>query len=96
MKMPILLVLALTLGAGIATAQTPGNSKRPVGTGSADTRKIDENREKVIPAPETASPTNGTKNLHDNWRTSNGLNADPNNPNGAPGPSSGIGISPTR
>ena len=95
MKMPILAVLALTLGAGIATAQTPGIASAPVSTGSADTRKIDENRQKVIPAPKTASPTNGTKNIHGNWRTSNGLNADPNNPDGAPGPSSGIGTSPT-
>jgi hypothetical protein len=58
-----------------------------------DTRQVDQ---AALPpatnaAPTHANPTNG----YANWRTSDGFNADPDNPNGAPGGSS-VGTNPAR
>jgi hypothetical protein len=63
---------------------------------SADTRKMDQT---VTPSPYGGNGTaavRGASNLGStNWRTSDGFNTDPNNPSGAPGPST-VGTSPAR
>src|SRR5512133_1480264 len=67
---------------------------RSTGPTVPDTRQVDQNT--AVPPSMTAapSPTDSTAG-HGNWRSSDGLNADPNNPSGAPGPSS-VGTNPSR
>lgn len=62
---------------------------------SSDTRRIDQS---IANAPSSsAGPANTSPaGQADNWRSSSGLNADPNNPSGAPGPGTGLGTSPSR
>jgi hypothetical protein len=60
----------------------------------SDTRQADQ--QTSMPQSASASPPVHDNRIgYDNWRTSSGFNADPNNPSGAPG-SSTIGTSPTR
>ncbi|HYD06223.1 MAG TPA: hypothetical protein VEC60_10880 [Reyranella sp.] len=73
---------------GTVTA-TPQNSTGPTVPTTTDTRQVDQSL-----APPTTGP-NSISNPNENWRTSSGLNNDPNNPSGAPG-SSSVGTSPTR
>jgi hypothetical protein len=99
MTRTITLATALILTAAAAQAQTSGNIAVAPSTGSTgptvpDTRQIDQNT--IQPPSSSAAPTNANPtNSYGNWRTSDGLNADPNNPSGAPGNSS-IGTSPSR
>lgn len=96
MKPLALIAAAMTFGlAAAACAQSTqqavvapvDRSTGPTVPGSGDTRTQDQNT--------TASPStnNGTARSeandlgYGNWRTSNGLNSDPDNPSGAPGPS---------
>ncbi len=92
-RFTILSVVARLCAAAAVSAQTHGTSttsETPAASG--DTRKADEAK-----APtDAASPTNGAKNVHENWRSSSGLNNDPNNGDGAPRTGSGLGTSPQR
>ena len=74
-------------------AVVPAN--RSTGPTVPDTRQVDQ-QTMTPPGASAAAPTTANDQSYGNWRTSNGLNADPNNPNGAPGPSSGLGTSPSR
>ena len=57
------------------------------GPGSGDTRVQDQNTA-VSPSTNNGTSRSEANDLgYGNWRTSNGLNSDPNNPSGAPGPS---------
>lgn len=67
---------------------------RSTGPTIPDTRQVDQNTA-APPSTTAAPPTKDTSAGFGNWRASDGLNADPNNPNGAPGPSS-IGTNPSR
>jgi hypothetical protein len=59
----------------------------PVMPGSGDTRMRDQNTA-VSPATNNGTSRSQANDLgYGNWRTSNGFNSDPNNPSGAPGPS---------
>jgi hypothetical protein len=88
-----MIVLGVALWSiGIAFAQgTPPAIQRDPGT-TNDTRKIDQARAPVGSSTSTATTTTGTNLTTDGttpptastWRTSNGFNNDPNNPNGAP------------
>ena len=69
-------------------------SARSTGPTIPDTRQLDQNTA-ALPSTTAAPPTKDTSAGYGNWRSSDGLNADPNNPNGAPGPSS-IGTNPSR
>jgi len=60
-----------------------------------DTRQVDQ-QTIATPGASAASPTTANDHSYGNWRASDGLNADPNNPSGVPGPSSGLGTSPSR
>jgi hypothetical protein len=60
--------------------------------GLADTRQIDIATASSATGPSTAVPAPNA----DNWRASSGLHGDSDNPNGAPGPNSGLGTSPGR
>jgi hypothetical protein len=61
----------------------------------ADTRQLDQDAA-VPPANNTAPGQTQSSDMgNTSWRASNGFNSDPNNPNGAPGPST-IGTSPSR
>ena len=96
-RIMIVATAALLSGMAVASAQTATGIATPpadTGTTSADTRKIDEARAPMSGG--AASPTNGPANIKDNWRTSNGLNNDPDNPSGAPRSGAGLGTSPTR
>jgi hypothetical protein len=89
----ILAAAALLAGTAIASAQT-GTATAPVDPNSttSDTRKIDEAKAPRGGAQGSASPTvtgtttTGTTSppTAGGWRTSNGLNNDPDNPSGAP------------
>ena len=92
----LLLATALALGTtGFAAAQSsiataPANNS--TGATVPDTRQVDQGSvNSSITAPST-KPSTGTGSSGTNWRSSSGLNADPSNPNGAPGPS-GLGSS---
>jgi hypothetical protein len=94
------IVAAAALCGGLpAWAQTPGNIAVAPSTGSTgptvpDTRQVDQTA--IQPPSSSAAPTSANPtNRSGNWRTSDGLNADPNNPSGAPGNSS-VGTSPSR
>lgn len=96
MKPILFLAAAAALcGATVASAQTGGSiasapANNSTGPTISDTRAVDQNTVNT-PAGSGASSTSNTPNSYGNWRTSSGLNADPDNPNGAPGPSSGLG-----
>lgn len=97
MKPLFLIAAAMTLG--IATTACAQSTQQAVvapvdrstgptmSTGTTDTRQLDQS---TAVSPST---NNGTARSHandlgyGNWRTSDGLNSDPNNPSGAPGPS---------
>ena len=91
----IVTVAALLGGMAVASAQTGvAIPTAPADTGaSPDTRKVDQAQ---VPMGGAASPTNGPKNIQENWRSSSGLNNDPDNPSGAPRTGAGLGSSPTR
>jgi hypothetical protein len=79
-----------------AIAQTQQNiavapADRSTGPTIMDPRSADQNT--TLPPSHTTKSNDVTSG---NWRTSDGFNNDPNNPSGAPGPSSGLGTSPTR
>jgi hypothetical protein len=104
MKPALIIVAAATLcGGPPAWAQTSGNvAAAPPSTSTGptvpDIRQIDQNtiRPPGQPPSSSATPTNANPTTtYGNWRTSDGLDADPNNPSGAPGNSS-VGISPSR
>jgi len=87
----------LSLG-GPACAQSDSNlavapPARSTGPTIPDTRQIDQSQ--VLPPASSAASGSSNTAGTGNWRAADGLNADPNNPNGAPGPSS-TGTSPTR
>jgi hypothetical protein len=88
-RLTILTAAALLCGVALASAQTSSG----IATAPADTRKVDEAQ---VPGTKAGSPTNGPTRIQDNWRSSSGLNNDPDNPSGAPGSGSGLGTSPTR
>jgi len=102
---PILMIAALAavVAGGTTTAVAQSGmvvipSDRSTGPtvpspGTTDTRQIDQN---IATAPADTSPNSLETPNAKNWRSSSGLNTDPDNPNGAPGPSSGLGTSPTR
>jgi hypothetical protein len=95
-RIMIVATAALLSGMAVASAQTAsGIAPAPADTSTttSDTRKIDEAQ---VPMRGAASPTNGPANIHDNWRSSSGLNNDPDNPSGAPRSGAGLGTSPTR
>ena len=59
----------------------------PTVPGSGDTRMQDQSTT-VSPAINNGTARSEANDLgYGNWRTSNGLNSDPDNPSGAPGPS---------
>lgn len=100
MKPTLIIVAAAALCGGLpACAQTSDNvavAPPAASTGPTvpDTRQIDQNT--IVPPASSAAPTNANPtNSYGNWRTSDGFNADPDNPNGAPGGSS-VGTNPTR
>jgi hypothetical protein len=82
-----LAVASAQTASGVATA--PGDTA----TTPSDTRKIDQSQ---VPSSSAASPTHGPTNVQENWRSSSGLNSDPDNPSGAPRTGAGLGTSPTR
>ena len=86
-------VAAVMGSVAVAAAQALPAPPADSGTTSLDTRKIDEAKS---PPGSSASPTNGPKSIHDNWRSSSGLNNDPDNPSGAPRSGSGLSTGPTR
>jgi hypothetical protein len=59
---------------------------RRTGPTVQDTRQLDQNAA-LPPSSSSVAPATGNSLGYGNWRTSDGLNADPNNPSGAPGPS---------
>jgi hypothetical protein len=83
--------LAYAQSAEIAVAP-PSRSTGPT---VPDTRQVDQ-QTMTTPSSSAAAPTSANDPSYGNWRASDGLNADPNNPSGAPGPSSGLGTSPSR
>jgi hypothetical protein len=97
---PIVLIAAL---AAIATSPAWAQSGMIAGpsdgsTGptvpSTDTRQIDQS---IANVPSAATSPNAMPAPNaENWRSSSGLNADPNNPSGAPAPATGTGTSPQR
>lgn len=59
----------------------------PTVPGSGDTRAQDQSTA-VSPSTDYGTARSQANDLgYGNWRTSNGFNSDPNNPSGAPGPS---------
>ena len=97
MKPTSIIVVAAALCGGLpACAQTIAVAPSAATTGPTvpDTRQVDQGT--ILPPGANAAPTNANPtNSYGNWRTSSGFNADPNNPNGAPGGSS-IGTNPSR
>ena len=70
-------------------------SDRSTGPTISDNRSVEQN----APLPSTSGGMTSPKPAdlsHGNWCLSDGLNSDPNNPSGSPGPATGLGISPTR
>jgi hypothetical protein len=96
MKALFLIAAATTLTFGTAAcAQNNGQavvapfdrSTGPVVPGSGDTRMQDQNTA-VSPSTNNGTSQSRANDLgYGSWRTSNGFNSDPNNPSGAPGPS---------
>jgi hypothetical protein len=102
MKPIILLAAAATListaamaQSSITTGSTDGSTGPTVPPSSSDTRQVDQSLA-TAPASSASPITTSPAGQADNWRSSSGLNADPNNPNGAPGPGTGLGTSPAR
>jgi hypothetical protein len=100
MKPALIIVAAAGLCGGLpASAHTSGGVAVAPSVGSTgptvpDTRQVDQST--IQPPSSSAAPINANPtNTYGNWRTSDGLNADPNNPSGAPGNSS-VGTSPSR
>jgi hypothetical protein len=97
MKPLFLIAAAMTLSiATTACAQNqqavlaPDRATGPTmttGPSSGDTRVQDQNTA-VSPSTNNGMSKSTANDLgYGNWRTSDGLNSDPNNPSGAPGPS---------
>jgi len=100
MKPIFLIAAAMTLS--VATAACAQNQKEQAvmapfdrtggptvatGPSSGDTRSQDQNTA-VSPSTNNGTARSTANDLgYGSWRTSNGLNSDPNNPSGAPGPS---------
>jgi hypothetical protein len=88
----IVIIAAAGLCSGLpACAQTSESiavapPARSTGPTVQDTRQLDQ-ASALPPSSSTIAPATGNSIGYGNWRTSDGLNADPNNPNGAPGPS---------
>jgi len=98
MKPTLIIVAAAALCGGLPACAQSSIAVAPPSTSTGptvpDTRQVDQST--IQPPGSSAAPTNGnTTNNYGNWRTSDGFNADPNNPSGAPGNSS-VGTSPTR
>jgi hypothetical protein len=92
-----LLLIAAAMSLGLTTAACAQSqqavlapldqSTGPTVPGSGDTRMQDQNTA-VSPSTNNGTSQSLANDLgYGNWRTSNGLNSDPNNPSGAPGPS---------
>jgi hypothetical protein len=96
MKALFLIAAAMTLGAATAAcaestqqalAAPIDRSTGPTVPSSGDTRMQDQNTA-VSPSTNNGTGRSQANDLgYGNWRTSNGFNSDPNNPSGAPGPS---------
>ena len=95
MKSLCLIAAAMTFGlAAPAWAQTRqavvaplDRSTGPTVPGSGDTRMQDQSTA-VSPSTDNGTDRSTANDLgYGNWRTSSGLNSDPDNPSGAPGPS---------
>jgi hypothetical protein len=95
MKSLFLMAAALTLSIGTAAcaqsteqAVLSDHSTGPtVSAGTSDTRQLDHSTA-VSPSTNNGTAKSTANDLgYGNWRTSDGLNSDPNNPSGAPGPS---------
>lgn len=80
---------ALAQSADSIAVAPPSTSTGPT---VPDTRKVDQN---TIQPPGSPATTNSTTPRYGNWRSSDGLNTDPNNPDGAPGNSS-VATNPSR
>jgi hypothetical protein len=95
MRLVILTAAAMLFGATVASAQpSPGVVTVPdQNPSTSDTRKIDQAK---VPPGGANSATNGPLNTQENWRSSSGMNSDPDNPSGAPGTGLGLGTSPRR
>jgi hypothetical protein len=98
MKMCVALSLAALLVGSTAYAETSDLAVAPPGRSTGptipDARQVDQNTAGA-PAPAAAPSPQDSSQGYGSWRTSDGLNADPNNPSGGPGPSS-IGTNPSR
>jgi hypothetical protein len=96
MRPPLSLIAAATVfglsAAACAQSQQAvvapvDSSTGPTVPGASDTRVQDQNTA-VSPATNNGTARSRANDLgYGNWRTSNGFNSDPNNPSGAPGPS---------
>ena len=95
MRPLFLIAAALTLGATAACAQNSqqavvgpvDRSTGPTVPSATDTRVQDANTA-ISPSTNAGTSRSVANDLgYGNWRTSDGLNSDPENPNGAPGPS---------
>lgn len=95
MRPLFLIAAAVTLSATMACAQNSrqavvaplDGSTGPTVPGSGDTRMQDQNTA-ASPSTNNGTARSEANDLgYGNWRTSNGLNSDPDNPSGAPGPS---------
>ena len=95
--MKTLLVVAAIAATGAGASAQSGMATAPMDrstgptvpdTGPVDTRKIDQNIA-TVPSDATGPLMTAPHLDPQNWRTSSGLNADPDNPSGAPGPSTG-------
>ncbi len=96
----VIAAAAVLCSPGLAYTQTTENiavvpPSRSTGPTVPDTRQVDQ-QTMTPPGASAAAPATANNQSYGNWRASDGLNADPNNPNGAPGPSSGLGTSPSR
>jgi hypothetical protein len=96
------------VGTGTAGAMTTATGTTGARTANADSRATSgelTNQGPVVQTPSNVPPitsTTSTGVTSPNWSAQSGtvyrsgLNSDPSNPNGAPGPSTGLGTSPTR
>ena len=94
--LPLLLAALCIAPAGcVHTAIDQGAATAPVGSDMAepasahvttDTRQMDERSNWTAKEERSATEIDNS-----NWRTSDGFNSDPDNPSGAPGPSSELG-----
>jgi hypothetical protein len=96
MRLLFPVAIAMAFGVGMAAcAQTSqqavvapvDSATRATVPGSGDTRMQDQNTA-VSPSTNNGTARSRANDLgYGNWRTSNGYNSDPDNPSGAPGPS---------